>query len=174
MWISEPWGYPGRVKRTIWQPTHSLRLWGEGHTHTHTHTQTGYSSLNSKEIKPVNPKGNQPWIFIGRTDAEAEIPILWPPDMKSRLIGKETDAGKGWGQEEKGVMVGWHHWLNGHVFEHTPGDSKGSLACCNPWGCSRTQLSDWTTTGPSQLRCIWKEIISVSPDSCIFPYREKC
>ena len=112
------------------------------HTHTHTHThKTGYSPLNSKEIKLVHPRGNQPWIFIGRTDAEAESPILWPPDTKSLLIGKETDAGKGWGQE-KGVMVGWHHWLNGHVFEHTPGDRKGSLACCNPWGCSR---SNWVT-----------------------------
>ena len=78
------------------------------------------SSLDCKEIKPVNPKGNQPRIFIGRTDDEAETPILWPPDVKSQLIGKETDAGKDWGQEEKGTtedeMVGWHHQLNGHEF----------------------------------------------------------
>jgi len=98
------------------------------------------SPLDSQEIKPVNPKGNQPWIFIGRTDAEAEAPILWPLDEKSRLIGKDPDAGKDWGQEKKGVaedeMVRWHHWLNGHEFEQALGDSEGqgSLACCCPWG----------------------------------------
>ena len=85
------------------------------------------SPLGSKEIKPVNPKGNQPWIFIGRTDAEA--PILWPPDAKSWLIGKDPDAGKDWRQEEKWViedkMVGWHHQLNGHDFEQTPGGTEG-------------------------------------------------
>ena len=87
------------------------------------------SSLDSKEIKPVNPKGNQSWIFIGRTDAEAEAPILWTPDVKSCLIVKDPDAGKDWGQEEKGIiedeMVRWHHWLNGHEFEQTLGDSAG-------------------------------------------------
>ena len=94
--------------------------------------------LNSKDIKPVNPKGNQLWIFIERTDAEAEAPILWPPDVKSRLIGKDSEAGKDWRQEEKGMtedeVVGWHHWLNGHEFEQAPGDSEGqgSLACCSP------------------------------------------
>ena len=92
--------------------------------------------LDSKKIQPVNPKGNQPWIFIGRTDAEAEAPILWPLDVKSRLIGKDPDAGKDWGQE-KGVtedeIIGRHHWLNGHEFEQTPGDieGQGSLACCS-------------------------------------------
>ena len=96
------------------------------------------SPLDSKEIKVVNPKGNQPWIFIGRTDAEA--PILWPPDVKSWLIGKELDVGKDWRQEEKGVtedeMFGWHHQFNGHEFEQTQGDSEGqgSLACYSPWG----------------------------------------
>ena len=79
------------------------------------------SPLDSKEIQTVHPKGNQPWIFIGRTDAETEAPILWPPDVKSWLTGKDPDAGKDWGQEEKGVtedeMVVWHHWLNGHEFE---------------------------------------------------------
>ena len=96
------------------------------------------SPLDSKEIKPVSPKGNQPWIFIGRTVAEA--PILWPPDVTSWLIGKDPDAGKDWGQEEKGTtvdeMVEWHHWLNGHEFEQTLGDSggQGSLVCCSPWG----------------------------------------
>ena len=79
------------------------------------------SPLDCKEIQPVHPKGNQSWIFIGRTDAEAETPILWPPDLKSWLIWKDPDAGKDWGQEEKGTtedeMVGWHHWLKGHEFE---------------------------------------------------------
>ena len=83
--------------------------------------------LDYKEIKPVNPKGNQLWIFIGRTDAEAETPILQPPDVKSQLIREDPDAGKDWRQEEKGTtedeMVGWHHLLNGHEFEQTPGDS---------------------------------------------------
>ena len=98
------------------------------------------SLLDYKEIKPVNPKGNQHWIFIGRTDAEAEAPILWSPDAKKWFIGEDPDEGKDWRQEEKGMtedeMVGWHHWLSGHVFEKTPGDGdgQGSLACCSPWG----------------------------------------
>ena len=97
------------------------------------------SPLDSKEIKPVSPKGYQHWIFIGRTDVEAETLILWPPDMKNWLIGKDPDAGKDWGQWEKRVteneMVGWHHWLNGHELQ-TLGDGigQGSLACCSPWG----------------------------------------
>ena len=97
------------------------------------------SLLNSKEIKPVNPKGNQPRIFIGRADVEAEAPILWPPDVKSQLTGKDPDARKDWGPEEKGTtkdeMVGWHHRLSGHEFEQTLGDSEGqgSLVCCSPW-----------------------------------------
>ena len=96
------------------------------------------SLLDSKEIKSVNPKGNQPWIFIARTDAKAAI--LWLPDVKSQLIGKDPDAGKDWGQEEKKVaedeIVGWHHWLNGHEFEQTPGNGQGqgSLAYCSPQG----------------------------------------
>ena len=100
--------------------------------------------LDSKEIKPVNPKRNQLWIFFRRTDAEAEIPILWPPDAKNQLIRKDPDAGKDWGQEEIVVtedeMVGWHHWLNGHEFEQTQGDSEGegSLVCCSPWGCKKS------------------------------------
>ena len=98
------------------------------------------SLLDSKEIKPVNPKGDQPWIFIIRIDAEAQAPILWAPDVKSWLIGKEPGAGKGWGQEKKGAtedeMVGWHHLLNGHWVWVNSGDSEeqGSLACCSPWG----------------------------------------
>ena len=97
--------------------------------------KTFESPLDSKEIKPVNPKGNQPWIFIGMTDAEPEAPKLWSPDAKTWLIGKDPDAGKDLGQEEKGAaedeMVGWHQWLSGHEFEQTPGDGEGqgSLAC---------------------------------------------
>ena len=89
-------------------------------------------------------KGKQLWILSGRTDAETEAPIRWPPNVKSQLIGKHSDAGKDWWQEEKGAtqdeMIGWHHWLNGHEFGHTPGDSEGqgSLACCSPWGCKES------------------------------------
>ena len=92
------------------------------------------SPLDYKEIKSVNLKGNLPWIFTGRTDAEAEAPILWPPDSKSSLE-KTLMLGKIEGREE-GEMVGWHHWLNGHEFEQTPGDTEGqlSLACFSPWG----------------------------------------
>ena len=102
------------------------------------------SPLDSKEVKPVNPKGNQLWIFIGRTDAEA--PILWPPDGKSRLIGKDPDAGKDWEQEEAGTedeAVEWHHSLNGDEFEQTPGDSEvpGNLVCCSPWGRKESDMT---------------------------------
>ena len=95
------------------------------------------SLLDNKEVKPVNLKGNHRWIFIGKTDAEAEAPIFWPPDLKSQLIGKDPDAGKNWSQEEKGLtedeMVGWHHWLSGHEVGQTLGDSEGqgSLVCCS-------------------------------------------
>ena len=101
----------------------------------------------------VNPKGNQSWIFIGRTDAEAETPIFWPPDVKNWLTGKDPDAGKDWRQEEKGMtedkMVGWHHPLNEPNFEQAPGvgDGQGSQACCSPWGLkgSDTTLQlNWT------------------------------
>ena len=105
------------------------------------------SLLDSEEIKPVNPKGNQSWIVIGRTDAEAEAPILWPPDTKSQLFGNDPDAGKDWGQEERGEtedeIVGWHHQVNGHEFEQTPEDSEGQeiLACCNPGGCKELDMT---------------------------------
>ena len=107
------------------------------------------SPLDHKEIQPVHPKGDQSWVFIGRTDAEAETPILWPPDAKSWLIWKGPDAGKDWGQEEKGTtedeMVGWHHQLNGHGFGWNPkvGDGQGGLACCGSWG-HRVE-HDWAT-----------------------------
>ena len=107
------------------------------------------SPLDCKEVQPLHPKGNQSWVFIGRTDDEAEAPILWQPDVKNWVIGKDPDAGKDWRQEEKGTtedeMVGWHHWLDGHKFEQTPeaGDGQGSLACYSPWGCSIGH--DWAT-----------------------------
>ena len=107
------------------------------------------SSLDSKEIQPVNPRGNQSWIFIGRTDAEVAAPILWPPDEESRITGKDPDAGKDWRQEEKGMtedeIVGWHHRLDGHKFEQTLGDSEGqgSLACCSPWGRRESGMTEW-------------------------------
>ena len=112
--------------------------------------------LDCKEIQPVHPKGNQSWIFIGRTDAEAAAPILWPPDAESQLIRKDPDARKDWRQEKKGTtaddMVGWHHQLNGHEFEQAPGDGEGqeSLVCCSPWGRRvKTRLNDWTATSHS-------------------------
>ena len=106
-----------------------------------------------KEIKPVNPKENQPWIFIGRTDAEAEALILWPPGAKSQLIGQNPDAGKDWRQEEKGMtedeLVGWHHQLNGHAFEWSLGDSEGqgSLERCSPWSHKKPDMTEWLNLG---------------------------
>ena len=107
------------------------------------------SPLDSKEIQLVHPKGNQSRVFIGRTDIEAETPILWPPNAKSWLIWKDPDAGKDWGQEEKGTiedeMVGWHHRLNGHGFGWTPGvgDGQGGLECCGLWGHKELDMTEW-------------------------------
>ena len=104
-------------------------------------------------IQPVHSKGDQSWVFFGRTDAKAETPILWPPHAKSWLIGKDSDAGRDWGQEEKGMtedeMAGWHHQLNGHESEWTPGvgDGQGGLACCDSWGrkeSDTTERLNWT------------------------------
>ena len=106
--------------------------------------------LDCKEIKPVSPKGKQSWIFIERTDVEAEAPIVWPPDAKNWLIKKDPDAGKDWRQEEKGTtedeMVGSYHWLNGHEYEQAlgVGDGQGNLVCCSPWGRKESRLSNWT------------------------------
>ena len=106
------------------------------------------SPLDCKEIKPVNPKGNQSWMFIGRTDAKAETLILWPPDVKNWLIWKDPDAGKDWRWEEKGTtkveMVRWHHRLNGHEFEQAlgVGDGQGSLVCCSPWGPKESDTTE--------------------------------
>ena len=107
------------------------------------------SPLNCKEIKPVHSKGNQPWIIIGRTDAEAEAPILWPSDAKSWLIRKDPDVGKDWRQEEKVMtedeVVGWHHWLNRHESEQAlgVGDGQGSLARCCQLGCKESDTTEW-------------------------------
>jgi len=110
--------------------------------------------MDSKEIKPINPKGNQPWLFIEKTDAEA--PILWPPDVKSQLIGKDPEAGKDWEQEEKGEredeMVGWHHQLNGHEFEPTLG-GYARLRAVHAVSKNGAQLSDWTTTTITESLC---------------------
>ena len=118
--------------------------------------KTLVSPLDCKELQLVHPKGDQSWVFIGGTDAEAETPILWPPHVKSWFIGKDPDAGRDWEQEEKGMtedeMAGWHHRLNGYEFEWIPGvgDGQGGLACCNSWG-----LKELDTTE----RLIWSDLI---------------
>jgi len=117
--------------------------------------------LDTKEIKPANPKGNQPWLFIGRTNGETEAPIPWPPDAKNGLIEKDPDAGVDWRQEEKETtqdeMVGWHHQLNAHEFEQAPwdGEGQGILACCSVWGgkeLGMTKRLNWT----EQIHWKWK------------------
>ena len=127
------------------------------------------------KIKPVNTKGNQSWVFFGRTDAEAETPILWTPDVKNWLIGKDPDAGKDWRQEKKepteDEIVEWHHWLNGHEFEQAPivGDGQGSLVCYSPWSQKEsdmteqlnleTELGSYCSVGLIQFRGeLWSEI----------------
>ena len=123
------------------------------------------SPLNCKEIKPVNPRGNQPWIFIGRTDAETEAPVLWLPAVKSWPVVKDPGAGKDWGQEKRATedeMVRWHHRLNGHEFEQTPGDSEGqgSLACRSyhyntcPWELVQPHWYKFTSSSDRRLRNI--------------------
>ena len=138
------------------------------------------SPLDCKEIKPVNPKGNQIWIFNGRSDAEAEVPILWPPGAKNWLNWKDPDAGKIWRQEEKGMteeeMVGWHHQLDGHEFEQASGvsDRNGNLACCSPWGLKAlhtTEQLNWTELkadfghfGP----CVFSRLTTTSEELGLF------
>ena len=120
-----------------------------------SHYLLQYSWEFLEQQERVNSKANQPWIFIGRTDAETEAPTLWPPDVKSWLTGKDPKARKDWGKAEKGVkedeMVGWHHWLNGDELEQTLADNEeqGSPVCCSPWGGKELDivLSEWTTTG---------------------------
>ena len=142
--------------------------------------KTPASPLDCKEIQPVHPKGDQSWEFIGSTDVEAETSILWPPDAKSWLIWKDPDAGKDWGQEEKGTtddeMIGWYHWLNGHGFGWTPGvsDGQGGLACCGSWGPKK---SDWTESHilvvlllPSHFPLITTILFSIPVSLFLFCY----
>ena len=120
------------------------------------------SPLDCKKIQPVHPKGDQSWVFIGRTDAEADTPILWPPDVKNWLFWKDPGSGKDLRHEEKGKtedeMFGWHHWVNRHEFEQTPrvGDGQGSLACCSPWCRKYSDTTEWLNwTEPANKRPWW-------------------
>ena len=112
-------------------------------------------------MKPVHPKGNQPRIFIGRTDAETETPVLWPPDVKSRFIRKDLDDGQDWRQEEKGTtedeMFGWYSWLSGHEFEQAlgDGDGQGSLVCCSPWDCKESDTTERLNNSKVTVRYGW-------------------
>ena len=133
------------IKQTESWRIHDFELW--------CWEKTLESPLDCKEIQPVHPKGDQSWLFFGRTDVETETPILWPPNVKSWLIWKDPDAGKDWGQEEKGTtedeMVGWHHRLDGRESEWTlgVGDGQGGLACCDSWGrkeSDTTERLNWT------------------------------
>ena len=116
------------------------------------------SPLACKEVQPVHPKGDQSWVFFGRNDAKAETPLLWPPHVKSWLIGKDSDAGRDWGQDEKGMtedeMAGWHHRLDGRELDWTPGvgDGQGGLACCDSWGHKESDTTEWLN---------WTELMAV-------------
>jgi len=147
------------------------------------------SPLDCKEIQPVHSEGDQPWDFFGRNDAKAETPVLWPPHVKSWLIGKDSAAGRDWGQEEKGTtedeMVGWHHWLDGRESGWSPGvgDGQGGLACCDSQGrkesdttewlnwteLSRTRLSDWTELNWGLL-FYWLQLKLVTSSDIILPH----
>ena len=111
--------------------------------------EDSWESLGCKEIQPVHSEGDQPWDFFGRNYAKAETLVLWLPHAKSWLIGKDSDTGRDWGQEEKETtedeMAGWHHWLDGHESEWTPGvgDGQGGLACCDSWGCKESDMTEW-------------------------------
>ena len=129
------------------------------------------SPFDFMEIQPVHPKGDMSWVFIGSTDVEAETPILWPPNVKSWLTGKDSDAGKDWRQEEKDMtedeMVGWHHWLNRHEFEQAPeiGDGQGSLVCCSPWGHKESDMTEqlnWTVTYLYLNRSVAKSLLKMN------------
>ena len=141
--------------------------------------EDSWESLGWQGDQTINPKGNQPWILLGRTDTEAKASIFWSADATSWLIGKDSAAGKDWGQE-KGMtedeLAGWHHRLNGHEFEQAPGDSdgQGSLVCCSPWVTkSQTLLRDWTTTtnvSKSYLFHCWAEWKLWVPLHTVFPF----
>ena len=127
------------------------------------------------KIKPVHPKGNQPWIFIGRTDADAETPILGPPNAKNWLIRKDPDAGKDWRWEEKGTtedkMVGWHHQLNGHEFEQASGvaDGQGGLVCCSPWGLKEVDMTEWLNWTEPTLAASFLFLMATLLSHMMFP-----
>ena len=127
------------------------------------------SPLDSKEIQPVHSKGDQPWVFIGGTDVEAETPILWAPDAKSWLIGKDPDAVRDWGQEEKGTtedeMAGWHHRLNGLEFGWTPGVGvgQGSLVCCSSWGHKESDTTEQLNWTELNWCLLWRILLVAAP-----------
>ena len=129
--------------------------------------KTPESPLDWKEIQPVHSKGGQPWVFFGRTDAKAETPVLWPPHVKSWLIGKDSDAGRDWGQKEKGTtedeMAGWHHQLDGCEFEWTlgVGDGQGDLACCDSWGHKESDTTEQLNWTELECKCGMKKSIYI-------------
>ena len=149
----EQWGrlpFPSPCLKQINNRNNAESLRYFVHTHVHIYVNIG---TFCKEIQPVHSKGDQSWVFIGRSDAKAETPVLWPPHAKSWLIGKDSDAGRDWGQEEKGTtedeMAGWHNQLDGHEFEWAPGvgDGQGGLACCHSWGRKESNMTErlnWT------------------------------
>ena len=128
--------------------------------------EDSWESPGLKEIKPVHPKGNQSLIFIGRTDAEAESPILWPSDAQNWLLRKDPDAGKDWREEEKGTtedeMIGWHHWLDGHEFEQALGDGEGqgNLACCHSWCHNERDMTEWLNNNNTHTHTYIKDYYS--------------
>ena len=148
-----------------------LESWVQKNWHLWTvvFKKTLESPLDCKEVQTVHPKGNQSWIFIGRTDAEAEIPTLWPPNSMNWLIGKDPDTGKDRRQEEKGTtegeIVGWHHCLDGHEFEQAPGvgDGQGSLVFCSPWGHKELDANELTLIEP------YVHLVTVWVQSAMFP-----
>ena len=126
--------------------------------------EDSWESLGLQGDQPVHSEGDQPWDFFGRNDTKAETPVLWPPHGKSWLIGKDSDAGSDWGQQEKGMtedeMAGWHHWLDGYEFEWTPGvgDGQGGLACCDSWGHKESDTTE---------RLKWTELVCVCVCVCV-------
>ena len=155
---SQSYGFP-TTHVWMWELDHKERWAPKNWCFWTVVLENSWEPLDCKEIKPVNPKGNYSWIFVGRTGAEA--PILWPPDAKNWLLRKDPDAGNDWRQEEKGTtedeMVGWHHQLDGHGFEQAPGvgEGHGSLACCSPWGCKESDMTEWLNWMFTQFRNLW-------------------
>ena len=155
--------YKGPSSQSYGFSSSHVWMWELDYKETAVLEKTLESPLDSKEIKPINPRGNQSWIIIGRIDAEAEVPILWPPDEKNWLICKDPDAGKDWRQEEKGTtedeMVGWHHQFNGYEFEQAlgVGDGQGSLVCCSPWGYKQSDTIEWLSW--TELRSLTRTLL---------------